>query len=225
MSERKITTVIFDLDGTLLDTLEDLKNATNFALRQCGMPERTLGEIRRFVGNGVRNLMIRAVPQGEENPEFEHAFAVFKEYYGEHCNDATRAYDGIPELLQELKNGGYAMAIVSNKIDSAVQDLNHRYFPQVDIAIGDRENLKRKPEPDSVLLALEKLGRTREEAVYIGDSDVDLATAKNAGLPCISVLWGFRDREFLVECGATIFVERPIEITDVLSRMNGWAND
>lgn len=225
MSERKITTVIFDLDGTLLDTLEDLKNATNFALRQCGMPERTLGEIRRFVGNGVRNLMIRAVPQGEENPEFEHAFAVFKEYYGEHCNDATRAYDGIPELLRELKNGGYVMAIVSNKIDSAVQDLNHRYFPQVDIAIGDRENLKRKPEPDSVLLALEKLGRTREEAVYIGDSDVDLATAKNAGLPCISVLWGFRDREFLVECGATIFVERPIEITDVLSRMNGWAND
>lgn len=225
MSERKITTVIFDLDGTLLDTLEDLKNATNFALRQCGMPERTLGEIRRFVGNGVRNLMIRAVPQGEENPEFEHAFAVFKEYYGEHCNDATRAYDGIPELLRELKNGGYVMAIVSNKIDSAVQDLNHQYFPQVDIAIGDRENLKRKPEPDSVLLALEKLGRTREEAIYIGDSDVDLATAKNAGLPCISVLWGFRDREFLVECGATIFVEKPMEITDVLSRMNGWAND
>lgn len=221
MSDRKITTVIFDLDGTLLDTLEDLKNATNFALRQCGMPERTLGEIRRFVGNGVRNLMIRAVPQGEENPEFEHAFAVFKEYYGKHCNDATRAYDGIPELLRELKNMGYAMAIVSNKIDSAVQDLNHRYFPQVDVAIGDRENLKRKPEPDSVFLALEKLGRTREEAVYIGDSDVDLATAKNAGLPCISVLWGFRDKEFLVGNGATTFVEKPMEITDVLSRMNG----
>lgn len=225
MSDKKITTVIFDLDGTLLDTLEDLKNATNFALRQCGMPERTLGEIRRFVGNGVRNLMIRAVPQGEENPEFEHAFAVFKEYYGEHCNDATRAYDGIQELLRELKNMGYAMAIVSNKIDSAVQDLNHRYFPQVDIAIGDRENLKRKPEPDSVFLALEKLGRTREEAVYVGDSDVDLATAKNAGLPCISVLWGFRDKEFLAECGAAVFVEKPMEITGVLSRMNGCTNE
>lgn len=224
MSDKKITTVIFDLDGTLLDTLEDLKNATNFALRQCGMPERTLGEIRRFVGNGVRNLMIRAVPQGEENPEFEHAFAVFKEYYGEHCNDATRAYDGIPELLRELKNMGYAMAIVSNKIDSAVQDLNHRYFPQVDVAIGDRENLKRKPEPDSVFLALEKLGRTREEAVYVGDSDVDLATAKNAGLPCISVLWGFRDKEFLAECGAAVFVEKPMEIAGVLSRMNGCVN-
>lgn len=220
MSDRKITTIIFDLDGTLLDTLEDLKNATNYALRQCGMPERTLGEIRQFVGNGVRNLMLRAVPQGGENPEFERAFASFKEYYGAHCNDVTRAYDGIPELLQELKDRGYAMAIVSNKIDSAVQDLNSRYFPQVDIAIGDRENLRRKPAPDSVLLALEKLGRAREEAVYVGDSDVDLATAKNAGLVCISVLWGFRDREFLAECGATTFVEKPMEIMDVLARIN-----
>ena len=221
MSDRKITTVIFDLDGTLLDTLEDLKNAVNYALRVCGMPERTLSEIRQFVGNGVRNLMIRVVPQGEDHPEFEHAFAVFKEYYGEHCNDATKAYEGISELLQELKNMGYVLAIVSNKIDSAVQDLNRRYFPQVDVAIGDREDLRRKPEPDSVFLALKELGRTKEEAVYVGDSDVDLLTAQNAGLPCISVLWGFRDREFLEERGATTVVEKPMEIAGILSRING----
>lgn len=220
MSDTRITTVIFDLDGTLLDTLEDLKNATNYALKTCKMPERTLEEVRRFVGNGVKNLMIRAVPGGEENPQFERAFDTFKEYYGAHCNDATRAYDGIPALLQELKNNGYAMAIVSNKIDSAVQDLNNRYFSQVEIAIGDRENLRRKPQPDSVFLALEELGRTKEEAVYVGDSDVDLATAKNAGLPCISVLWGFRDKAFLIEHGAQTFVETPMEIADVLKQMN-----
>lgn len=220
MSNIKITTVIFDLDGTLLDTLEDLKNATNYALKTCDMPERTLNEVRQFVGNGVRNLMIRAVPQGEDNPLFEHAFTVFKEYYGEHCNDATRAYDGIPALLQELKKTGYATAIVSNKMDSAVQELNRRYFPQVDVAIGDRENLKRKPEPDSVFLALRELGRTRKETVYVGDSDVDVATAQNAGLPCISVLWGFRDREFLIEHGAKTFAKKPMEIIDILSRMN-----
>ena len=135
MSDKKINTVIFDLDGTLLDTLEDLKKATNYALKFCNMPERTLDEVRRFVGNGVRNLMIRAVPDGESNSEFERAFAIFKEYYGQHCNDATKAYDGIPQLLQELKDRGYALAIVSNKIDSAVQDLNHKYFPQVDVAM------------------------------------------------------------------------------------------
>ncbi|GFI21441.1 N-acetylmuramic acid 6-phosphate phosphatase [Lachnospiraceae bacterium] len=219
MCDRKITTVIFDLDGTLLDTLEDLKEATNYALRVCNMPERTLEEVRCFVGNGVRNLMIRAVPNGERNPEFERAFRIFKEYYGLHCNDTTKAYDGIPELLQELKSRGYTLAIVSNKIDSAVQDLNCRYFPQVDVAIGDCENLRRKPEPDSVNLALEKLHKTKQEAIYIGDSDVDLATARNAGLPCISVLWGFRDKKFLLEQGASIFVESPMEIVDILSNM------
>ena len=204
---KRINTIIFDLDGTLLDTLEDLKTAVNYALSACNMPVRTLEEIRQFVGNGVKKLMVRAVPEGEQNPAFERAFELFKEYYGEHCNDATKAYDGIPELLEVLKNAGYVLAIVSNKIDSAVQDLNSRYFPQVDVAIGDRENLKRKPEPDSVFLALKELGRTKEEAVYIGDSEVDLQTAQNAGLACISVLWGFRDREFLEENGAQFIAE------------------
>ncbi len=217
---KKITTVVFDLDGTLLDTLEDLKEAVNHAMDFCGMPRRTLDEVRRFVGNGVKKLMVRAVPYGENNPDFDRAFDAFKQYYGEHCNDATRAYDGIPELLDVLKNSGYTLAIVSNKIDSAVQDLTNKYFPQVDVAIGDREHLQRKPYPDSVNLALKELGKTREETVYVGDSDVDLATAKNAGLPCISVLWGFRDREFLVEHGAETFVEKPMEIMKALKEMN-----
>lgn len=220
MSDKRITTVIFDLDGTLLDTLEDLKAAVNYALHFCGMPERTLGEVKQFVGNGVKKLMIRAVPDGESNPDFDKAFEAFKQYYGEHCNDKTKAYDHIPELLERLKDRGYTIAIVSNKIDSAVQDLNNRYFPQVDIAIGDRENLRRKPYPDSVNLALKELGKTKEESVYVGDSEVDLETAKNAGLPIISVLWGFRDREFLAEQGAERFVEEPVKILDILEQMN-----
>lgn len=211
-------TVIFDLDGTLLDTLEDLWTAVNHALSVCNMPDRSLDEVRRFVGNGIKMLMIRAVPGGEDNPDFDKAFEAFKQYYGVHCNDTTKPYDGIPELLQELKKEGYAVAIVSNKIDSAVKDLNERYFPQVEVAIGDRENLKRKPEPDSVFLALKELGRTQDEAVYVGDSDVDLQTARNAGVPCISVLWGFRDKAFLKEHGASFFVEKPMEILDVIKR-------
>lgn len=213
-------TVIFDLDGTLLDTLEDLWATTNYALTSCGMPARSLDEVRNFVGNGIRMLMKRAVPGGDGNPDFDRAFEAFKQYYGVHCNDTTKPYEGISELLQELKKGGYDIAIVSNKIDSAVKDLNKRYFSEVEVAIGDRENMKRKPEPDSVLLALEKLGKTREEAVYVGDSDVDLLTAENAGLPCISVLWGFRDKAFLTEHGAQIFVEKPMDILHVLKEMN-----
>ena len=216
---KKKDTIVFDLDGTLLDTLEDLTVAVNYALDLCGMPTRTIGEIRQFVGNGVKKLMIRAVPDGENNPQFEKAFEFFREYYEAHCNDKTRAYEGIPELLQELKNAGYALAIVSNKIDSAVQELNKRYFPQVDVAVGDCEGLKRKPAPDSVFVALERLGKSKENAIYIGDSEVDIQTAKNSGLPCISVLWGFRDKTFLQEHGADIFVEKPMEILDIVNNV------
>lgn len=213
---KKKDTIVFDLDGTLLDTLEDLTASVNYALSLCNMPTRTIEEIRQFVGNGVKKLMIRAVPDGENNSQFEKAFGLFKEYYGEHCNDKTRAYEGIPELLQELKKAGYALAIVSNKIDSAVQELNKRYFPQVDVAVGDCEGLKRKPAPDSVFVALERLGKSKEDAIYIGDSEVDIQTAKNSGVPCISVLWGFRDKAFLQEHGADIFVEKPMEILDII---------
>ena len=154
----KKTTVVFDLDGTLLDTLQDLANAVNYALEKQGMPKRTLEEVRQFVGNGVRLLMIRAVPDGESNPLFEETFALFKEYYGEHCNDNTKPYAGVVELIETLKKKGYAVAIVSNKIDFAVKELNDLYFKGiVPVAIGEKEGIRRKPAPDTVFEALKEL--------------------------------------------------------------------
>ena len=216
----KKTTVIFDLDGTLLDTLQDLADAVNYALRKEGMPERTIDEVRRFVGNGVRLLMIRAVPGGESNPLFEETFAQFKEYYGEHCNDNTKPYDGMIELLETLKSKGYSVAIVSNKIDFAVKELSVLYFNGiVPVAIGEKEGVRRKPAPDTVREALKELGRTAEEAVYVGDSDVDIETAKNADMPCISVLWGFRDLEFLEEHGAKRYARTAEDVLKLVEQM------
>ena len=216
----KKTTVIFDLDGTLLDTLQDLADAVNYALRKEGMPERTIDEVRRFVGNGVRLLMIRAVPGGESNPLFEETFAQFKEYYGEHCNDNTKPYEGMIELLETLKSKGYSVAIVSNKIDFAVKELSVLYFNGiVPVAIGEKEGVRRKPAPDTVREALKELGRTAEEAVYVGDSDVDIETAKNADMPCISVLWGFRDLEFLEEHGAKRYARTAEDVLKLVEQM------
>lgn len=210
---RNYETVIFDLDGTLLDTLEDLTDAVNEALRSMQMPERTIEEVRSFVGNGVRRLMELSVPDGFDNPKFEETFEKFKAYYKEHCNDKTKAYKGVVALLRELKEKGYALAIVSNKLDSAVKELSEIYFEGiVQVAIGEREGVAKKPAPDTVYAALAELGMPRESAVYVGDSDVDVMTAKNAGLPCISVLWGFRDREFLEQHGATQFAETPEDV-------------
>ena len=216
----KKTTVIFDLDGTLLDTLQDLADAVNYALRKEGMPERTIDEVRQFVGNGVRLLMIRAVPGGESNPLFEETFAQFKEYYGEHCNDNTKPYEGMIELLETLKSKGYSVAIVSNKIDFAVKELSVLYFKGiVPVAIGEKEGVRRKPAPDTVREALKELGRTAEESVYVGDSDVDIETAKNAGMPCVSVLWGFRDREFLEEHGAKRYARTAEDVLKLVEQM------
>ena len=205
-------TYIFDLDGTLLDTLQDLATSVNYALRQHRMPEHSIDDVRRFVGNGVRRLMERAVPEGAANPAFEAAFATFREYYMEHSLDTTRPYDGIPELIHELKQRGCRMGVVSNKMMAATQELVHHFFPDIEVAIGEDEaaGIRKKPAPDTVFVALKQLGQG--SAVYVGDSDVDLATARNSGLPCISVLWGFRDRDFLLAHGATTFVEKPCEI-------------
>lgn len=210
---KEYDTYIFDLDGTLLSTLNDLAASTNYALRTMGMPERTLEEVRQFVGNGVKLLMIRAIPGGENNPKFEETYALFRKHYLKHNLDTTAPYEGIPELLAELKRRGKNLAIVSNKFYAATQDLARHFFPDtIHVAIGERETIRKKPAPDTVIEALHQLGVSKENAVYIGDSDVDIATAKNSGLPCISVLWGFRDKEFLIEHGGTTFVSKPKEI-------------
>ena len=210
---KEFDTYIFDLDGTLLSTLNDLAASTNYALRWTGMPERTIEEIRMFVGNGVKLLMERAIPNGINNPKFEETYAKFREHYLEHNLNTTTPYDGIPELLRELKRRGKKLAIVSNKFYAATQDLAKHFFPDtIEVAIGERETIRKKPAPDTVLEALRQLRASKEGAVYIGDSDVDIMTAKNCGLPCISVLWGFRDKDFLIQHGGTIFVNKPSEI-------------
>lgn len=210
---------IFDLDGTLLDTLTDLANAVNYALRLNSMPERTIDEIRFMVGNGVRKLMLCAVPEGEGNLLFEKTFADFRAYYAEHSFDTTKPYDGILPLLAELKGRGVKMAVVSNKMDAATKPLVKRFFGNyIDVAIGENEaqGIKRKPAPDMVFKAITELGVKAEDCVYIGDSDVDLHTAQNSNLPCISVLWGFRDREFLNSFGADCFADKPQDVLSLL---------
>ena len=203
---------IFDLDGTLLDTLGDLAASTNYALRTHGMPEHSIDDVRRFVGNGVRKLMERAIPDGTNNLQFEATFATFREHYMHHSLDTTRPYDGIPEMLAALKEKGCRLAVVSNKMMAATQELCRHFFPDtIEVAIGENEaqGIKKKPAPDTVFAALKALNVSPNNAVYVGDSDVDIETARHAGLPCISVLWGFRDREFLLQHGATTFITAP----------------
>jgi len=209
-------TYIFDLDGTLLDTLGDLAASTNYALRTHGMPEHSIDDIRRFVGNGVRKLMERAVPQGEQNPLFDQALTTFRVHYTKHSIDTTKPYPGIIQLLTTLKEEGKMVAVVSNKFDAATKALcNHYFHSLVDVAIGESERVRKKPAPDTVEEALRVLGVTKEKAVYVGDSDVDILTASNSGIPCISVTWGFRDRDFLIANGAVCLVEKPEEILNL----------
>lgn len=217
----KCEAVVFDLDGTLLNTLEDLTNSVNAALSAYGHPQKTIEQIRTYVGNGIRNLMKRSIAGGEEDPDFEKIFQAFKEHYKVHCQDKTKPYDGIMELLQTLKARGIKMAIVSNKADFAVKELNEYYFKGFDmVAIGEREGISRKPAPDSVFQALKELGVPAERAVYVGDSDVDLETARNAKIPCISVLWGFRDEQLLKEHGAAYFANTTEEICSLLEQIS-----
>ena len=206
-------TYIFDLDGTLLSTLNDLAASTNYALRTHHMPERSLDEVRRFVGNGVKKLMERAIPDGLNNPLFEETFATFRQHYMQHNLDTTQPYPGIMQLLEQLKAEDKNIAVVSNKFYAATRELCRHFFGDlVPVAIGEREDIRKKPAPDTVIEALRELGVDKEGAVYIGDSDVDIMTAKNSGMPCVSVLWGFRDKEFLLEHGATTLISKPEEM-------------
>ncbi|MCC8067190.1 MAG: HAD-IA family hydrolase [Clostridiales bacterium] len=201
--DKRYDAVVFDLDGTLLDTLKDLADSTNTVLSRYKMPQYDQEEIRGFVGNGIRRLLQRTVPQGEENPKFPDVYETFKTYYAEHCLDSTEPYPGIPLLLSALHKAGCRMAIVSNKADFAVKKLSSVYFgTMIESAVGEREGCRRKPAPDSVFLALEELGVPKERAVYIGDSEVDIQTAANAGIDSIIVTWGFRDRDVLLANGA-----------------------
>ena len=217
MRNKKYDAVIFDLDGTLLNTLEDLMDSVNFALKSLGMPERSYEEIRHFVGNGVQRLMERSVPDGKENPKFEEAFRLFRDYYGVHCNDKTGLYPGITALLKALKEENFQMAIVSNKYYEGVQRLREQYFKDsLTVAIGEKEGIRKKPAPDTVLTALGELGISRERAVYVGDSEVDIATAANTGMDCIVVEWGFRTKQEHEEAGGRVFVKEPMEILKLL---------
>lgn len=211
--------VIFDLDGTLINTLEDLKDSTNYALSCLNYPTKTIDEICQFVGNGVAKLIERAIPDGKDNPDFQQCLETFKNHYSKNMYNKTAPYDKIPQMLKTLKQKGYITAVVSNKFDMAVKELCSKYFPDlIDFAAGENEacGIRKKPAPDTVLKVLEKFNLTNNEAVYVGDSDVDIMTAKNSKMPCISVTWGFRNREFLIKHDAEIIIDSPDEIIDIL---------
>ena len=214
----KYKTVIFDMDGTILNTLEDMKESINWALAQGGFPPRSLAEVRRFVGNGNHLLAERAVPEGTTSEEVEEVFRNFHKHYRLHCMDHTRPYEGIIGLLQMLRDRGIPIAVVSNKADYAVKELEARFFPGLfDGAVGEKEGIRRKPWPDSVFSVMGALGAEKESTVYVGDSEVDIETAESAGIPCISVDWGFRTKPFLIEHGASVIAETTEELAALLT--------
>ena len=217
----KTDTVIFDLDGTLLNTLEDLADSTNYAMRAFGLKERTIDEVRQFVGNGVDLLIERAVAGELPEEQEKECLETFKKHYSQNMNNKTRPYDGILDLVKELLRQEYHIAIVSNKFDSAVKGLNVDYFEGLfPVAIGASDTVAKKPAPDSVMEALKELHSDTERAIYVGDSDVDIMTARNSGLPCVSVTWGFRDEELQRSMGTDYIIHKPEELLQVLDRRN-----
>lgn len=212
-----IKTILFDLDGTLLNTLTDLANCVNYALNANQLPQRTTAEIRAFLGNGIRNLIEKSVPRDTTTALTDKVFQAFKAYYLEHSLDFTAPYEGIRELLARLKERGVKMGIISNKVDAAVQQLNRQFFETyMDIAIGEREGVRRKPAPDSLLFAMEALNATAETTLYVGDSEVDYETAKAAHLRCALVTWGFRDESELRTLNADFYINKAEELVELV---------
>lgn len=209
--------IIFDLDGTLLNTLDDLHTSVNAAMKTCGFPLRTREEVRRFVGNGVMQLIERCVPNGQANPLFKKTYGAFRMYYAAHCQIKTKPYDGIMQLLGKLRVQNVPVAVVSNKFDAAAKKLCDAYFEGlIPVVIGERDGIRKKPAPDTVLEALSCLHMPAETAIYVGDSEVDIETAQNAGTQIISVSWGFKDRDFLEAHGAKRIVDSAEELYHVL---------
>ena len=205
--------VLFDLDGTILDTLGDLSNSVNFALQENNLPPRSIDEVRSFVGNGIRLLIERAVPEGTDTCVVDKCFNDFKKHYKDNSAILTKPYDGVIELVKELRGKGYKTAVVSNKADFAVQSLVEQYFEDLfDFAVGEKEGVRRKPSPDSVYSVLKDMNINPDESIYIGDSEVDVETSRNAGVECVCVTWGFRDRELLEK-------EKPDYIADSISEI------
>ncbi len=212
-------TVIFDLDGTLLNTLGDLHACFNYAIKSFGYPERSIEEVRNFVGNGIVKAIERALPKKVSDKELQEITIVFKEYYQKHMFELTKPYEGIIPMLCKLKEKGFKTAVVSNKYDDAVKNLCKTYFKDlIEAASGEGCGVKRKPDTSGILKVLKELNSSIEQSIYIGDSDIDILTAKNARIPCISVLWGFRDKEFLINHGADIFAQTPEDIIKIIEK-------
>ena len=211
-------TVLFDLDGTLLDTLQDITDSVNYAMREMGFPEKTREEVRANVGRGVQRLIAGVIPPDRKDA-LEETLSVFRPYYVSHSQVKSAPYPGVPEAVERLLKDGYLCGVLSNKPDRAVKDLAKHFFPGFAVAFGEREGVAKKPAPDGVFLSLKEAGGAVDRCVYVGDSEVDVETARRAGIPCVAVTWGFRDKEVLEKAGATHFAETPEELCQIIQKI------
>ena len=214
---KKYKLVIFDMDGTILDTIEDIKDAVNVALEYFGYPVRTVSEVKRAVGNGLRKTLERSLPAPVDEETFGQIYSYMIEHYSFHSADKTKPYDGIVEVIRKIKDMGYDTAVISNKKESAVKDLCEKFYKGLfDYSLGEKEGRRPKPYPDAVNYVLEEMKIESKEAIYIGDSEVDIETAKNSNMDSIIVTWGFREEEFLISKGAKTFARYPSELLEIL---------